>query len=338
MRINKIHPESIRKYRDNNYQMIKNFDSEKMLGIYLKFLPKNGNVVEKIKSMREAIIKSDMPIETIELFENYLHDPSIWRTLMSFDHYESYKHDNYIFAEKFWKDLKRTNLKGLRIADILSPINAYIHLAGGIDHYDGRSYTDLYVQLKPYQELDIPKDSFVSVGGQEQLDNYSDYFIQVCLHSRERLFQWSARIPKDTSKSAEFFAKNCYSDVEGKCAIQNDLIFEFVSQPFKMLAYIHSGQPDIREFRNEIAYRGNSKTQVVKKDRILSQENIHLVGYNWKKAPIYHVDSTRVSGHFRWQRYDKGLSKVKLTWINEHERNFRKPGNDSRSLSTGLIQ
>ena len=38
----------------------------------------------------------------------------------------------------------------------------------------------------------------------------------------------------------------------------------------------------------------------------------------------YAVESTNVRGHFRWQPCGENLSRVKLIWIDEHERSFKK--------------
>lgn len=47
--------------------------------------------------------------------------------------------------------------------------------------------------------------------------------------------------------------------------------------------YIGSGNPDLRDFRNEIKYRSSTSQTPVKKDKSLSQSNIILVGFDWKK-------------------------------------------------------
>jgi len=70
----------------------------------------------------------------------------------------------------------------------------------------------------------------------------------------------------------------------------------------------------------------HSKTRELRK----TQESEGLLNYcalpvtflNYHYARKYSVDSTTVSGHFRWQRCGAGYSKVKLIWIDEHVRNY----------------
>mgnify|MGYP000533243118 CR=1 FL=1 len=48
-----------------------------------------------------------------------------------------------------------------------------------------------------------------------------------------------------------------------------------------------------------------------------------FVGYDWKKPRVFGVESTTVTGHFRWQPYGPGRTQVKLIWISQHERHFK---------------
>ena len=197
-------------------------------------------------------------------------------------------------------------------------------------------FEHVYVYVGPYEDYKLDRDLKLNRPDRGLVESdYTNDVIVVGLISPHTVYYWCDSFPKDRSISVDFFTKNVWSQgLEGPTPVEE--MQALLIPLLKILAYIHSGQPDIREFKNELRYRGNS-SKVVKKDQLLSQENIHLVGYNWKKAPIYHIDSTRVSGHFRWQRYDKGLSKVKLTWINEHQRCFRKHTTDSHQVSTNLL-
>ena len=265
-----------------------------------------------------------------KLFEHHFANMSLMRATMNLACFYADGFKTYLFEKKFAKDFLDVKLSGLRMSDIAKPLRAYIRVPNGLMSAHGELFKDIYVFVGTKHDIGLYK--------------YGD------LHDEKRSKNLNilSVIYVDTFSNTSYYhfpldfdehCKDLEKEILNRIKSMHDDIFnarESIHQILKVIAYIHSGQPDIREFKNELHYRGNS-SKVIKKDQNLSQENIHLVGYNWKKAPIYHVDSTRVSGHFRWQRYDKGLSKVKLTWINEHERNFRKPGNDSRFISAGLI-
>jgi hypothetical protein len=92
---------------------------------------------------------------------------------------------------------------------------------------------------------------------------------------------------------------------------------DFVRFCFNLLLYIHSGDPDIREYRNQIKYQSNTSKTPVRAHKDLSQETIYLVGYNWKKPIIVNYDASNWEreGHFRWQHYGQNNSLIKLIWI-----------------------
>lgn len=108
----------------------------------------------------------------------------------------------------------------------------------------------------------------------------------------------------------------------------NKELFSFV---LKCYLYIHSGDPDLREYRAPKP----PATRDAKKQRIWfrhhenkSLVDMTLVGFNFKKPVTYSVDSATVIGHFRWQPWGPAREKVKLIWIEAHTRHYKKEGAD----------
>jgi len=131
----------------------------------------------------------------------------------------------------------------------------------------------------------------------------------------------------DRSKPIAITAKDLiYFKVEKNWGYDEKMIEDNYAAHVKIilniLVYIKSGNPDLREFKNDIKYKKNKIP--VKKDRELSTSDIILVGFNYKKAIIHRIDETTVSSHFRWQRCGKELSQVKLVCVSEHTRSFKK--------------
>lgn len=102
----------------------------------------------------------------------------------------------------------------------------------------------------------------------------------------------------------------------------NRELFSFV---LKSYLYIHSGDPDLRQYlpprpptttkpkKVRLWYRAHENHSMV---------NMVLVGFNFKKPIVYRVGSSSVCGHFRWQPYGPAREKVKLIWIDPHERHY----------------
>lgn len=97
---------------------------------------------------------------------------------------------------------------------------------------------------------------------------------------------------------------------------------------FNGILYLNSDSPKT-EFLRAHANPTRSKTQTKKlKAQLggkinLTRTPVTLVNFDAPhRSNIYHVDSTQVRGHFRWQRCGENRSKVKLIWIDEHVRTF----------------
>jgi hypothetical protein len=116
------------------------------------------------------------------------------------------------------------------------------------------------------------------------------------------------------------------SDSNGMSKIKNDVFFKGTVQfIFCLISYIHSGKPDLREFRNKIRVsKKNGVDQVRTKDRSLAQDPISLVGFGWKKPRNYEHKITEVQPYpaIRW--YGSGRSKTRTVWITGHTREYGK--------------
>lgn len=88
------------------------------------------------------------------------------------------------------------------------------------------------------------------------------------------------------------------------------------------LLYLKSGEPDLRENRVKKPkgeFRVGNKVYGGQTNEL----SYTMVGFNYKKPPMYTIDETEVSGHFRWQPYGPGKAKVKLIWIDAHTRQYK---------------
>lgn len=97
---------------------------------------------------------------------------------------------------------------------------------------------------------------------------------------------------------------------------------------FNLLAYLKSGRPDIREFRNTLHYRGKSTVHVRKEDEELTRSKIFLVGFNWLKNPIYTIDGWHSKGYQAWRMCGPGRTEPRLVYFSPSFKQRRKGKED----------
>jgi hypothetical protein len=90
------------------------------------------------------------------------------------------------------------------------------------------------------------------------------------------------------------------------------------------LIYVNSSEPHI-ELAPPIHTSRKSKKELARQNKIIN-ETLLPVDFVYKNFHCmkYIVDGCQVAGHMRWQRCGENWSKVKLIWIDPHERKYNK--------------
>jgi len=97
-----------------------------------------------------------------------------------------------------------------------------------------------------------------------------------------------------------------------------------IKKTLSCLIYLMSGSPDLRVcLPVERKYKGSNVKKLRRQDQY-TDCNVIQVGYGWLKERQRLVGECSVSGHFRWQPYGEGRTKVKLIWINQYTKVFKK--------------
>jgi len=115
--------------------------------------------------------------------------------------------------------------------------------------------------------------------------------------------------------------EECLLEIEGKHGLT--ITPEAFNYVVKCLLYIKSGEPDLKQ---ESGYYTPTKKpkKIRRQNENFCRFDVTNVGYGFH-GRVWHVDSTQVTGHFRWQPYGPGRQQIKLKWIEEHVRNFKEP-------------
>lgn len=92
------------------------------------------------------------------------------------------------------------------------------------------------------------------------------------------------------------------------------------------VAYVLTGNPDLRDFQNPIKYQSEYSQTPVKADRELSRVPIHLVNFGWKKPPLYRKGVWAVEEFERIQPCGPGLKQTKIVTVKSHVRQRRSSG------------
>lgn len=89
-------------------------------------------------------------------------------------------------------------------------------------------------------------------------------------------------------------------------------------------AYVNSGEPDVTALKPSKNLNKNQKKRLDSAGQYYSDEitvPVELVSWGWMKPK----KGSWVETFLRWQRYGKGLTKVKLIWVKAHSRGGGEP-------------
>jgi hypothetical protein len=111
--------------------------------------------------------------------------------------------------------------------------------------------------------------------------NNSDFFgyATQTFHGHESL--------KDIFKNSVYTERHKLGAGQYKQSVVDDGFKEHIRVMCNLLIYLNSGNPDLRSYRNTITYQSPTSQTPVRKDKALSQSEITIVGFGYKKNPIY---------------------------------------------------
>lgn len=132
--------------------------------------------------------------------------------------------------------------------------------------------------------------------------DYGDFEIQefgLPFKDKDHTFEEALQLAKDNSEYTTVFN------------------FELYRYLLNCLIYIHSGDPDLREYQKPTPDPGQRARQFRRRTVDKSTVDMTLVGFNYMKNPTYSAEMWGRKGHFRWQPYGPNREKVKLIWIGD---------------------
>jgi hypothetical protein len=269
----------------------------------------------------------------------------------------------YVFAKGFFDEFSKVTLDNLQFRHIPVVEPICIRYPTDIEDQDGDRFSEVYVYTGNMEEVAVKRREFIDSLGEllesagavtmikppttddegrkfytEDDKNWIGFAYPV---SNAASFGCSM-VPRsvDPETPVRVSYKNSirivggeFNGVINKRVIEEDGYARHNAILYNSLAYIGSGQPDIREFRNQIHYRGHSKEKVVRADVDLTPSNVVLVGYGFKKERNTTDDAWYSSEHLGWRHCGPGRSQVRLVCVKGSYKKWQASGLETHATT-----
>lgn len=249
------------------------------------------------------------------IHHNNMTDPPTMNMALNLLQFRKTAGKRYVFNSSFWNELKNTNLSEIKLTDLIQgsgviklPVplidelgdsfNEFVFFVGPVkDFYLCESDEDWALFRKASEEEELTDKSLqftITWKDNKGLTNYAS----ACANNPDSTL-------KELFKGVEFVVTD---PVRSQVIEQEDGYKPHIRAIFNCLVYLKSGQPDLRETKNDIKYKGQSFSPV-RKDKDLSKEKFISVGFGFKKTPNYSKEFFYQPNYYA----RRGLEK-KWTW------------------------
>jgi len=252
----------------------------------------------------------------------------------------------WVYQEGFFDELLKVNVDNIQFRHLPKNLGGFVQLPKRVpDHYGG--YFDSFFFWCGNKDIvNVGQNEVNYINGDRYEKSYrkfggvSNDMVCISYCSSDNTTNYvNYPIPIDETASVrecwENDATHTYKTIDQK-TILTDSKYKNISMWMNMLAYLASGDPDLRSYRNTIRYRGNSKTKAIRADSCLSTEEITLVGWNWKKDKSYSDEEWWSRPHLGWRRCGEGRTQLKLTWVKGSIKKWKKKEVEERRTDEGM--
>lgn len=364
LKILKLHPESLRdfevsrnsikKIADGNPSLTSSFGFfvavkalQEILNDKSKIYPTLGDKVSEFLPSLAGIVRKYTPAalqEKIPFAETvayvFSQDPVFGEVVTTVAAAQADPNAKYYYmASNFWRKFQHVNIDSLRFRDLYRGGSGYIYFPESITDEEGTEYQHFYfVSGNINDYFGANKHRFHAEHAMS-----SNILMVALLSDNGPNRIMGVQFPQNEDlKPKDFFAgaKEAIVQMENPADLELGIsTYEtgytpLTSKIFNVMAYIGTGEPDIRVFQNNLRYRTPHSKTPVRADSNLSVQPINIVGYSWlkEKNSSYQAEGWRVRAHLRWQRCGEGYSKVKLITVKEHEKHWKDSTIDSSEL------
>lgn len=225
----------------------------------------------------------------------------------------------YVIQKEFFTKFKDVDLMDLCFKHLPKKLTGYIELPETIVDTDGMKIKGFFFYIGPMNEtvnsVWRPKQPKPYATTEDIIGfAYCDDKLEI------NAFSWT-HIPVDGNVKiieSQKEVKTIVMDITGEKQGVTSGYPKFLAVMYNLLAYLNTGEPDIRLFRNKLRYQSPTSKTPIKADKHLSNSGIIQVGYSYKKERLSHTDEWYVMPYMRWQRCGAGLTDIKLVYVKGH--------------------
>jgi hypothetical protein len=236
----------------------------------------------------------------------------------------------YVFQPEFFRAFAQVQLEELTYEHLPRNAVGYVSLPVPVSDGYGHEFTGFYFYCGPVKEVVFTNE----VIGCPVVGNYAYEIGDLCVSfgyvdTKGESFNYAFRMRPLNEKMTvrDSWRHSNWAEVDAMMRYKIKTMedgYDIKDALFcNTLAYIVSGQPDLRHFRNHLRYRSPTSTKVVRADADFSREELVLLGYNYKKDPFYSAAAWDVKMHVREQAVGPGRQQHRLVWVKPHIRHRR---------------
>jgi hypothetical protein len=235
-------------------------------------------------------------------------DNAILNFVVAYSDYMKSEQKNYIISKNLVKALKATKLD-VECKHLPKDFTAFIEIPDIEDH-DGCPFKGFFVSIN--DEFGSDKITCGYLLWSPEHNDYLPGHINIEFDREKTIKECLLKYPyvvQSVDKSHKSIVSKEYESE----------FHEYMGVLFNAIVYINNSD-DIQLTSNKFATK---KSKAEGQKRIYTPKMFHTVGYNLTLPREYTVDSTTVSGHFRWQPYGPGRTLVKHIYIEPHIRSYK---------------
>ena len=250
-----------------------------------------------------------LPISNRRTHDLLSQDQSLNNLLRAYSDYMKSEKNNYLISENLSKAFAKTS-SAISTKYLPENFQGYIQIPGLLDQ-DGWDIEGFFVSIYKYETCWKFYAGYLS--NNPDHNNLDASFINIDLSSAETVEECVKKMPY----VRQWINKNTFEyQTEESPSEYNTYIHVL----FNAVMYIAHGE-DVSKTKNVFSTKRSKR---VAQEKLFTPKVFTKVGYNMQLPRTYNVDSTVVSGHFRWQPHGPGRSLVKHIYIDPHPRHYNK--------------
>jgi len=295
---------------------------------------KSFKIYGLVKIILEYLNKNKMIINEKDfnsILNGFVHGNGIIPITMIAPYFKSKDSKIYVLQKAFFEKFKKVDFSMIQYKHLPKDLIGFVQMPEYIeDRFSKKKYNGFFFFVGSYHNL---ANKFFSMRQEKtypyhEKDSATILAIAFFDEDLEMYFEWRY-FPIDESMTvSESFNNITRTEATGDGTLQSTAIpkgyDDNLAIMVNIIAYLNTGTPDIRDFKNPIKYQSPTSKTPVKAHKNLSQANIVEVGFSYKKETLKHTEEWQVLPHLRWQRCGTELTQIKLVMVKGHTKSWKK--------------